>query len=102
LCISGDHTLRNIRTFYHRANIFEVIFASLTGAFAMFAAFVGIEEIAAPLYTLQPGTIYLVLPAGFCIVFAYFVKYRSSMPRTLMLKLFSSMLLSLALIYVII
>ncbi len=102
MCISGEYTLENIRTFYRKSNAFEVFFASLAGAFAIFATLLGIEEMAAPLYTLQLGVLYLALPAGFCMVLAYVVKHRASVPRTLMLKLLSSMLLSLALIHVII
>jgi hypothetical protein len=102
LSISGDYTLKNIRTFYRRTNLCEVFFASLAGAFATFATLFGIEEMIAPLYNLQFGTAYLALPFGFCIVFAYVVKCRVNVPRTLMLELLSGMLLSLALIRVII
>jgi TRAP-type C4-dicarboxylate transport system permease small subunit len=102
LCISGDWALKNIKIFYRRVNICEVLFASLAGAFAVFVTLLSIEEMTAPLYTSQLGTIYLALPAGFCIVFAYVVRHRASVPRKLMLKLLSCMLLSLALMYVII
>ncbi len=81
--------------------MYEALFASFVGAFAIFAALLGIEKAMAPLYALNPVTIYLALPAGFCIVFAYVVKRRVDMPRTLRLGLLSGMLLSLVLICVI-
>ncbi len=93
--------LRNIRSFYRGFNTFEALLAALVGAFATFAAALGLEEMLMPLHLLQPSAAYLALPVGFCAVFIYVARHNAGMTRALMLKLLSSMLISLILIHVI-
>lgn len=97
----GDSILENIRSFYLENSIYEVLFSSLVGSFALFSLFFGIAVLLAPFYAfgLLPSCLSLFLGASVLPVCLSKLKVQSS--RGFRLVLLSSALISLAIIYVI-
>ena len=94
--------LRNTRKFYNKACACDAVFTALVGAFSTFAVLLGVEELVAQVYATRLFAVFISLPIGFCLIFAYAIKHQTKLPRNVALGIITGMLVSVALIRVIV